>query len=83
MNSEASPSGVSGPPLSAGPFRAIVFDLDGTLYPRGQVKLAMIRRLFPRLLCLKQYTDARNRELGCDYGEASVMREAVLRHLRR
>jgi len=67
-------------PIAGTPFKveAIVFDLDGTLYPRKVVKRAMIRALFPGLLKLKRYTQSRECVTGSDFGNAQTMQEAIL-----
>lgn len=57
---------------------AVVFDLDGTLYPQKAVKKAMIRALFPRLIFLKKYSDYRCRVVGRDFGGAEAMKNDAI-----
>ena len=65
-------------PSGTAEIKAIVFDLDGTLYPRKTVKKAMIRTLFPGLVKLSRYAHTRDSITGCDYGDAASMRNAIL-----
>ena len=57
---------------------AFVFDLDGTLYPKNAVRKAMIRSLFPRLITLKKYNDARNSVVGRDFHSSEVMLDTIV-----
>ncbi len=57
---------------------AIIFDLDGTLYPQKDVKKAMIRSFFPRLMNLKKYACYRNKIVGKDFGDADSMKADAL-----
>lgn len=61
--------------LSRTTIEAVIFDLDGTFYSHQAVKRAMIRALFPHILRLKRYNDARRATAGCDFGTAAGLRE--------
>lgn len=65
--------------LSRASIEAVIFDLDGTFYTHQAVKKAMIRALFPRILRLKRYNDARRVTAGCDFGTAAALRGEQLR----
>lgn len=63
--------------------RAVVFDLDGTLYPKSAVKKQMIFRLFFSIRKLKKYNDCRKRFSGRDFGDHESMKQAMLADLSR
>ena len=73
------PAGPVFPLLEAGQrIRAVVFDLDGTLYPRRQVVRYLVRRLFPRIIRLKRYNDFRKSAAGRDFGSGEALMQAAL-----
>lgn len=63
------------------PVEAVVFDLDGTLYSKSQVKKVMLKKLCFSIFKLKKFNDCRKAAAGDDFGEAEVMFDAVLDRL--
>jgi len=60
------------------PIEAVIFDLDGTLYPQKNIKKAMVRSFFPKLLLLKKYATYRKQIVGRDFGDANSMKKDAL-----
>ncbi len=48
--------------------KAVIFDLDGTLYNKKWLKLKSILSCFPNIITLKAIQDVRKEMRGCDYG---------------